>query len=179
MLGRSFAILATIAALAACDRDMSEQAKYKPYGEAPALPGNMALQSPPEGTVARGDIARAAILSERPAMSTALLSRGRERFDIFCAPCHGRAGDGQGVIVQRGFPAPPTYHQDRLRTLSDRDIVDVVTRGYGAMFGYADRVEPSDRWAIVAYIRALQLSQQANVSQLPPDLQQRLETLSP
>jgi mono/diheme cytochrome c family protein len=108
-----------------------------------------------------------------------LLSGGRARFDIFCAPCHGRAGDGQGVIVQRGFPAPPTYHQDRLRTLSDRDIVDVVTRGYGAMFGYADRVEPSDRWAIVAYIRALQLSQQANVSQLPPDLQQRLETLSP
>lgn len=179
MLGRFLALLIAIATLGACDRDMSEQAKYKPYDEAPALPGNMALQSPPEGTVARGDIARAAILNERPTMSMALLSRGHERFDIFCAPCHGRAGDGQGVVVQRGFPAPPTYHQDRLRTLSDRGIVDVITRGYGAMFGYADRVEPSDRWAIVAYIRALQLSQQANVSQLPPDLQQRLETLPP
>ncbi|HET7546124.1 MAG TPA: cytochrome c [Usitatibacter sp.] len=90
-----------------------------------------------------------------------LLARGRERFDIYCAPCHSRLGDGDGRIARRGFPHPPSYHIDRLRNAPDRHFYDVMTNGYGVMYPYRDRVAPEDRWAIVAYIRALQLSQDA------------------
>jgi Cytochrome c. len=95
------------------------------------------------------------------AVTRALLQRGRERFAIYCSPCHGIVGDGQGMIAQRGFPHPPSYHIDRLRKAADRHFFDVMTNGYGVMYPYADRVSPQDRWAIVAYIRALQLSQDA------------------
>jgi mono/diheme cytochrome c family protein len=88
-----------------------------------------------------------------------LLARGQQRFDIYCAPCHSRAGDGDGMIARRGFPHPPSYHQPRLREAPDRHFYDVMTNGYGIMRSYADRVPPEDRWAIVAYVRALQLSQ--------------------
>jgi mono/diheme cytochrome c family protein len=94
-------------------------------------------------------------------LTPALLARGRQRFDIFCAPCHGVIGDGDGYIVRRGFPAPPSFHLARLRAAPDRYLFDVMTSGYGLMYAYADRVPPADRWAIVAYIRALQLSQRA------------------
>ncbi len=94
-------------------------------------------------------------------LTAALLQRGQQRFNIYCAPCHGPLGDGDGYIVRRGFPAPPSYHIPRLRNAPDRYFVDVMTNGYGLMYSYADRVSPSDRWAIVAYIRALQLSQHA------------------
>ena len=90
-----------------------------------------------------------------------LLKRGQQRFDIYCAPCHSRAGDGDGMIARRGFPHPPSYHIDALRNAPDSHFYDVISDGYGAMFPYADRVSPQDRWAIVAYIRALQLSQDA------------------
>ncbi|MGN6729114.1 MAG: c-type cytochrome [Rhodanobacteraceae bacterium] len=95
-----------------------------------------------------------------------LLRRGQQRFDIYCAPCHSRAGDGDGMIARRGFPHPPSYHTDALRNAPDSHFYDVITDGYGAMFAYADRVSPHDRWAIVAYIRALQLSQHAPASEL-------------
>ena len=90
-----------------------------------------------------------------------LLHRGQERFNIYCAPCHSPVGDGDGMVVRRGFPAPPSYHIDRLRQAPARDFYDVMTNGYGVMRPYSDRVSPEDRWAIVAYIRALQLSQYA------------------
>jgi mono/diheme cytochrome c family protein len=109
-------------------------------------------------------------------LTLATLERGRQRFDIFCSPCHGRTGDGHGMVVQRGFPAPPSYHQDRLRTAPDSHFYDVITHGYGAMYSYAARVPPADRRAIVAYIRALQLSRYAPVGTLPGDLQARLNT---
>ncbi|HSN20077.1 MAG TPA: cytochrome c [Usitatibacter sp.] len=96
-----------------------------------------------------------------------LLGRGRERFDIYCAPCHSRVGDGDGRVVRRGFPRPPSYHVDRLRNAPDRHFYDVMTNGYGVMYPYRDRVSPEDRWAIVAYIRALQLSQDAPREALP------------
>ena len=96
----------------------------------------------------------------------ALLIRGRQRFDIYCAPCHGRSGDGAGMIVQRGFPAPPSYHTDRMRDAPDSHFYQVISDGYGVMYPYADRITPHDRWAIVAYIRALQLSQHAARDQL-------------
>ncbi|MGA9420817.1 MAG: cytochrome c, partial [Rhodanobacteraceae bacterium] len=95
-----------------------------------------------------------------------LLARGRERFDIYCAPCHSRVGDGDGMIARRGFPAPPSYHAQRLRKAPDSHFYDVISNGYGVMYPYADRVAPDDRWAIVAYIRALQVSQHAPASEL-------------
>src|SRR5581483_9555650 len=95
-----------------------------------------------------------------------LLQRGRQRYDIYCTPCHDAAGYGNGTIPNRGFPHPPSFHQARLRDVSSDYIVDVITNGHGVMYGYADRVAPADRWAIAAYIRALQLSQQAPVADL-------------
>jgi mono/diheme cytochrome c family protein len=101
-------------------------------------------------------------------ITPALLARGRERFDIYCAPCHSRAGDGDGMIARRGFPHPPSYHTARLRNAPDSHFYQVITNGYGIMYPYADRITPHDRWAIVAYIRALQLSQHAPVADLAP-----------
>jgi mono/diheme cytochrome c family protein len=94
------------------------------------------------------------------AADPAMLRRGQERFDIACAPCHGRAGDGDGMVVERGFPRPPSFYAKRLREAKAAKLYDVITHGHGVMYSYADRVAPSDRWAIIAYIRALQLSRQ-------------------
>jgi mono/diheme cytochrome c family protein len=104
-----------------------------------------------------------------------LLRRGQERYTIYCLPCHSALGDGDGRVVRRGFPAPPSYHSERLRAAPDRHLYEVITHGYGVMYPYADRVEPSDRWAIVAYIRALQLSQHADAASLPPELRAHLD----
>lgn len=95
-----------------------------------------------------------------------LYRRGQQRYEIFCAPCHGLVGDGAGLVVQRGFPSPPTYHSERLRNAPDQHFYNVITHGYGIMYAYNDRVPPADRWAIVAYIRALQTSQHAPVKLL-------------
>ncbi|MGH8797704.1 MAG: c-type cytochrome, partial [Caldimonas sp.] len=116
-------------------------------------------------------------LPERP--GEALLLRGQERYTIYCMPCHSPAGDGDGPVVRRGFPAPPSYHSERLRGAPDRHYYDVITHGYGVMYPYADRVAPADRWAIVAYIRALQLSQHAPVAALPPELRAQLPAAAP
>ncbi|HEY6484468.1 MAG TPA: cytochrome c [Steroidobacteraceae bacterium] len=107
-------------------------------------------------------------------ITPALLARGRERFNIYCAPCHSEAGDGDGMIVRRGFPAPPSYHTDRLRNAPDSHFYQVISNGYGVMYPYADRITPADRWAIVAYIRALQLSQHAPASMLSEDDEAKL-----
>jgi len=105
----------------------------------------------------------------------ALIKRGQERFNITCLPCHGREGDGRGIVVQRGFPQPPTYHIDRLREVEDGYIVDVITNGFGRMYNYAARVTPEDRWAIAAYIRALQYSQNVNISDPASDAAKEFE----
>jgi mono/diheme cytochrome c family protein len=97
----------------------------------------------------------------------ALLARGRERYDIYCSPCHGFSGHGDGMIVQRGFPTPPSYHSARLRSADAQHFFDVITHGYGVMYSYAARVEPRDRWAIIAYIRALQQSQRTDMADVP------------
>ena len=108
------------------------------------------------------------------ALRSALLDRGRQRFDIYCAVCHGRTGEGNGMIVRRGFRQPPSYHIDRLRDAPAGHIFDVITNGFGAMAAYSTRVAVDDRWAIVAYIRALQLSQNARVNDVPDDRQDQL-----
>lgn len=110
-------------------------------------------------------------------LTKALLARGQQRFDIYCAPCHGRSGDGAGMVVQRGFPAPPNFHTDRLRQAPDSHFYQVISDGYGVMYPYADRITPRDRWAIVAYVRALQLSQHAIRGRLDAQDLARLATL--
>jgi mono/diheme cytochrome c family protein len=149
-------------ALSACD-NMANQPKLNPY----ELPYGSQLHwpvKPPPNTVARD-----APLHQpsAPPVTMALLERGRQRFDINCAPCHSRVGDGNGIIVQRGFPRPPSYDKESLRNASSQHFYDVITRGHGVMFAYADRVEPADRWAIVAYIRALQASTDATLADVP------------
>ncbi len=103
------------------------------------------------------------------------LERGQERFNIYCSPCHGRTGEGNGMIVHRGFPAPPSYHIDRLRNAPVGHFFDVITQGYGVMYSYAERVKPADRWAIAAYIRALQKSHDARLADVPPQQRTTLE----
>ncbi len=104
-----------------------------------------------------------------PPVSLALLERGQEQFRIFCTPCHSELGDGNGMIVQRGFPHPPSYHSATLRAAPVQHFYDVITHGWGIMYSFSARVKPADRWAIAAYIRALQLSQQASADDLPPE----------
>jgi mono/diheme cytochrome c family protein len=110
-----------------------------------------------------------------PPVTMALLERGRQRFDINCSPCHGRTGEGDGTIVQRGFPHPPSYFSEKLRNAPDQHFYDVITHGYGVMYSYADRVDPPDRWAITAYIRALQASASASLDDVPADKRSTLQ----
>ena len=117
--------------------------------------------------MAQGDVARAAAEKTPPPVTAALLGARARTFGIYCSPCHGLAGDGDGIIVAHGFPAPPSYHIDRLLAAPAQHFYDVITDGYGVMYSYADRVDPHDRWAIAAYIRALQLSRRATVAQVP------------
>ena len=165
----ALAVAGLALALAGCDDRMADQPKrlpYElPYGVEAAWPA-----LPPSAVVARDDKP-----VPPPAVTLALLHRGRERFDIFCAPCHARTGDGNGMIVQRGFPNPPSLHGDRLRHAPIQHFYDVITNGYGAMFSYAARVAPSDRWAITAYIRALQASGNARLADVPADKRQALQ----
>lgn len=147
--------------LVGCDESMDHQNRLKTYGSAAGLanwPADGEAVPLVEGTVAQGDLERARQVAEPPPMSVALLRRGRERYDIYCAACHGLAGDGDGIIVARGFPKPPPIADRRLMQASARHLVEVIGRGYGRMYSFADRVGPVDRWAIVAYVRALQLA---------------------
>lgn len=170
------AVLLALIVLAACDQRMVEQPNHRAFEPAARLPDRRVNQPPPSGTVARDELDAARALTTRPPMSAALLARGRERFEINCSPCHARTGEGDGVIVQRGFPRPPSYFEQRLVEAPDRHFLDVMTNGYGAMYAYADRVAPADRWAIIAYIRALQLSRRVAAAGLPDDLRARLES---
>lgn len=145
--------------LAACD-DMSDQPKRQTYSgniNHPAGTGEfMAADAPP------------------PPLTLALLQRGQERFRIDCTPCHGELGEGDGMVVQRGFPPPPSYHIDRLRHAPPQYIYDVITNGHGVMFSFAARVRPADRWAIAAYVKALQRSQDARPDDLDAAAKQAL-----
>lgn len=158
-------LLTIVLAVAGCDdQSMRQQNRYDTYAPSKIWPSGSAL---PAGVVAQGDIARAKDAKEPPPITDSLMRTGRESFDVFCSPCHGLAGDGDGMVVQRGFPAPPSYHTDRLRAARPRHFFDVITDGYGVMYSYAARIPPNDRWAIIAYIRALQESRHAQLADLP------------
>ena len=161
---------------AACTRsNMDSQPKYHEYAPGALFRDGRVLQAPVPGTVARDDLARIEEAKNKPPVTMQLLARGREQFDVYCSPCHDRAGSGRGIVVQRGMPQPPDFVERRLLGADDQHFYDVISNGFGAMYGHADRIRPRDRWAIVAYVRALQLSQHANVAELPPDLQARLK----
>ena len=199
-MSRIVFILSALLMLAGCERarqDMYDQPRYKPFAASTIFDDGASARTAPEGTQprARGAFAgssggrlgteavRTDLLAERAQtnpypLDLALLRRGQERYTIYCMPCHSPAGDGDGLIVRRGFPPPPSYHQDRLRNAPDRHLYDVIKNGYGVMVPYGDRVEPADRWAIVAYIRALQLSQHAAAAELPGDVRTRLASLA-
>jgi mono/diheme cytochrome c family protein len=174
-------------------QDMYDQPKYKPMAPSTLFADGTSARTPPPGSVPRargafsgsssGEQGEQAVERDQAALAAQsnpypitpqLLRRGQERYEIYCMPCHSPAGDGDGRVVRRGFPAPPSYHQDRLRNAPDRHFFDVITHGYGIMYPYADRVDPPDRWAIVAYIRALQLSQHAAADELSPAQRARL-----
>lgn len=175
-------------ATAGCRQDMYNQPKVKTYSASNFFDNGTSAQPIPPHTIeyhaARQNeafytgLTDGVLLAQLPMRVTpALLERGRERYDIYCALCHGASGEGNGEIVQRGFPAPPTYHSERLRNAPIGHFYDVITNGYGVMYPYASRVEPGDRWAIAVYIRALQLSQHAAANDLPPNDQKRLEQM--
>ena len=160
-----FAAVAVGAAIlaAGCRRDMADQPRYEPYEASDFFADGRADRPPVPGTVPRTDDAPA------PARVTRdLLERGRERYDIFCSPCHDRTGEGQGMIVRRGYRQPPSFHIDRLRAAKDDYLNDVITNGFGAMPDYRKQIPAADRHAIVAYLRALQRSQRATIADVPP-----------
>jgi mono/diheme cytochrome c family protein len=161
--------------LAGCTRsDMDSQPKYNEYKEGALFGDGQVLQAAPPGTVAREDAARTQDADNKPAVTADLLARGQDMFNTFCSPCHDRTGGGDGMVVQRGMPRPPSFHEQRLRAADDAHFYDVMSNGYGAMYSYAARIHPRDRWAIVAYLRALQLSQHAQLADLPADERARL-----
>ncbi len=161
-------------ALAACKReDMYTQDKSYTWDRSNFFPKQQSMQKPVPGTVARAEVNLP--VPQPSEINAAMLARGHERFDIFCAPCHGRSGDGQGMIVQRGFPQPPSFHSPRLRQAKAQLFYNTITNGHGVMYSYADRVPSADRWAVIAYIRALQISQDALVASLPAEDKARLE----
>jgi mono/diheme cytochrome c family protein len=173
---RSIVLLLAAFALAGCDQNMDTQPSYREYVKAPLFRSSSARNAP-SGSIARDALEKRREATQRPVLSANLLDRGRQRFTIFCSPCHGAGGDGNGRIVQRGMPHPTSYHDPRLVAADDQHFFDVITNGYGAMYSYASRVPPRDRWAIVAYIRALQLSRRASLDDVPPDQRARLEAM--
>jgi mono/diheme cytochrome c family protein len=164
---KAAALLTTVlmvAPLTRCD-DMTRQGRLSPYSASQGEP-----LTPPAATVSFHDAP-----VTPPPVSMALLRRGQAEYRVYCTPCHSELGDGHGIVVQRGFPPPPSYHSDRLRAADPAHFDDVITHGYGAMYSFAARVQPADRWAIAAYIKALQRSQDATVADVPAAAQGALK----
>jgi mono/diheme cytochrome c family protein len=183
-----FAALALSLTLAgACRQDMAEQPRYDPLEASRFFPDGQAARPRVAGTVARGELHEGTALftgkldgrlvDKVPvAVTPEVLARGRERFDNYCSPCHDRVGTGKGMIVRRGYRQPPSLHDERLRQAPAGHFFDVMTSGFGVMPAYAAQVAVQDRWAIVAYIHALQRSQHASLADVPPAERRALET---
>jgi len=177
---RVFAVVTAALALAGCRQDMHDAPRYEPLEASTFFANGQASRTLVANTVPRGLLREDTHLNEGRidgqlattfpmAVTPAVMQRGQERFNVFCSPCHGRTGSGNGMVVQRGFRAPPSYHEDRLRNAPVGYFFDVMTNGFGAMQDYASQVPVADRWAIAAYIRALQLSQRATLADVPAD----------
>ena len=182
------AVSAVVLAASGCElrQAMYDQPRYEPLEASPFFEDGLSSRQPVEGTVARGHLRlddhyfRGTVNGE-PATTVPvpvtrdLLERGRERYDIFCSPCHDRTGTGNGMIVKRGLKQPPSYHEDRLREVPIGHFFDVMSNGFGAMYSYASRVSVEDRWAIAAYVRTLQFSQNADFDDLPAEDRAQLQ----
>jgi mono/diheme cytochrome c family protein len=186
MLLRAFLIALAALTTAACRQDMHDAPRYDPLEASTFFPDGQAARPFIVNTVARGQLreddhlyrgrVNGELANVFPMPVTAqVMARGQERFNVFCTPCHGPTGGGNGMIVQRGFRAPPSMHEERLRTAPVGYYFDVMTNGFGAMQDYASQVPVADRWAIAAYIRALQLSQRATVGDVPADRRAELD----
>ncbi len=166
-------------------QDMAHQPKARPLSPSEFFADGRSERPLLENTVARGAFADDAFFVPKDSnnfplpVNQELLERGEERYQIFCTPCHGLQGDGNGLITMRGMKHPPSYHQDRLRQVPNGYLYDVVTNGFGAMLGYSAQIPPRDRWAIIAYVRALQLSRNAQVADLPGDVREKLKAGGP
>jgi Cytochrome C oxidase, cbb3-type, subunit III len=161
-------------------QDMANQPRQNPLSPSEFFPDGRSERPVVENTVVRGSVADDTLLVPKDSnnfplpVNMELLERGRERYAIFCTPCHGIQGDGNGMVAMRGMKHPPSYHEDRLRHEPNGYFYDVITNGFGAMYSYSAQIPPRDRWAIVAYLRALQLSRNAHMSELPADLREKL-----
>ena len=188
--GFYFAALANFAFLIlvgpACRQDMHNQPKYIPLRESSFFTDQRSARPLVAGTVARGQLREDTLLYTGKvngadatvfpfAITDRVMARGQERFNIYCSPCHGETGQGDGMIVRRGYRHPPTYHQDRLREAPVGHFFDVITNGFGAMPDYAAQIRADDRWAVIAYVRALQLSEHATVADVPGDRRSSLD----
>jgi len=180
---RLTSVAATLFMIAGCEhlhQDMGNQPKNKPLSPSDFFADGRSVRTPVENTVSRSSLDNDQLIVTKEStmfpvpINEALLERGQERYRIFCSPCHGIQGDGNGMIVMRGMKRPPTYHQDRLRQAPNGYFYDVITNGFGQMYNYAAQVPPTDRWAIVAYVRALQLSRNARVADLPAEVREKL-----
>ncbi len=171
-------------ALAGCDntlrQDMANQPRQNPLSPSSVFADGRSERQLLDNTVVRGSVEDDDLFVPKDSnafpvpITQELLERGQERYGIFCTPCHGIQGDGLGMVAMRGMKHPPSYHQDRLRQVPNGYIYDVITNGFGAMYGYSAQIPPRDRWAIIAYVRALQLSRNAHVADLPADLREKL-----
>ena len=161
-------------------QDMANQPRQNPLSPSDFFQDGRSERPLIENTVARGSIEddNLAVPKESNVfplpLTIALLERGQDRYKIFCSPCHGLQGDGQGMVTLRGMKHPPSYHQERLRNVPNGYLYDVIANGFGAMNGYSAQLTPPDRWAIVAYVRALQVSRNAHVAELPANLREKL-----
>lgn len=187
-VSKSFLLLMLVLVAVGCRQDMHDQPRFEALEASDFFEDGRSARPHVPGTIARGGLKHdehfyygrvdGELAETIPfPVSREVLERGRERFDIFCTPCHGGLGNGEGMIVQRGFRRPPSFHEQRLRDMPVGHFFDVVTNGFGTMIDYSSRVSPEDRWAIAAYIRALQLSQNASLDDVPPSERQRLQEM--
>ena len=182
----TFAFLLLPFALAGCQQDMAQQPRVKPLAASDFFGDGRGARQPVPGTVARGQLreddhlytgkVNGQLVDTFPfAVTRAVMARGQQRYNIYCTPCHGPLGDGEGMIVRRGLKAPPSFHIERLQKMPAGHFFDVMTNGLGAMQDYSAQISAEDRWAIVAYIRALQLSQNATLADAPAEQRKGLE----